>query len=183
LPRPAHRPNVVRYLLPERVETERLLLRTWTPEDADALAEIYRQPEYLEHMPPSDAVETVERFLRMWEQEGFGKWAACERASGRLIGRIGLMRHHDWPLVRDPVEVGWVLHRDFWGLGLATEGARAAVEAWRRYLPDATLYSFTVPGNERSRAVMERLGMRHRGAAVWRGLEHVWYALDRKEAG
>ena len=172
----------MQYSIPDTVETERLLLRMWEEEDAEPLAEIYTQPEYLETMPPSDAAETVARFRRLWETEGFGKWAACDRESGRLIGRIGLMRHHDWPLVARPVEVGWVLRRDYWGRGLATEGGKAAVEAWRRYLPgDDTLYSFTIPRNVRSRAVMERLGMTYGGSTVWRDLEHVWYSLARAD--
>jgi len=120
---------------------------------------------------------------RRWEEVGFAQWAACDRASGRLIGRIGLLRHHDWPLVPDPVEVGWVLHRDWWGEGLATEGAWASIAAWRRYLADEILYSFTVPENSRSRAVMGRIGMHYGGATTWRGLEHVWYSLDREDEG
>ncbi len=93
------------------------------------------------------------------------------------------MRHHDWPLAADPVEVGWVLHRDWWGRGLATEGGRASIEEWLGHLPDDRLHSFTVPGNERSRAVMKRLGLRYGGTTPWRGSEHVWYALDREDAG
>lgn len=174
---------MTRFLLPEEVVTERLLLRTWRSEDAAPLAEIYRQPEYLETMPPADAARQVEGWLRRWEEDGFGPWAACERAGGRLVGRIGLLRHRDWPLVPDPVEVGWVLRREHWGRGLATEGGRASVDAWRTHLPDELLYSFTVPGNARSRAVMERLGMGYGGTATWRGLEHVWYFLPRREEG
>ena len=82
----------------------------------------------------------------------------------------------------DPVEVGWVLHRDYWHRGLATEGGRASVEAWRPCLPDPQLYSFTAPENARSRAVMERLGMTYGGSTPWRDLEHVWYFLDRATA-
>lgn len=170
----------MRYLLPERVETERLVLRTWLPEDAEPLDEIYRQPGYLEHMPPADGKAQVAGWQHLWEDDGFSKWAACDRASGRLIGRIGLMRHHDWPLAPDPLEVGWVLHPDWWGKGLATEGGRASIAAWLRHLPDARLHSFTVPENTRSRAVMERLELTYRGTTVWRDLEHVWYALDRE---
>jgi RimJ/RimL family protein N-acetyltransferase len=171
-------------LLPEELRTERLLLRQFRPEDAEPLAEIYAQPEYLEHMPASDldgARAQIERWLRTWEDDGHGQWAAEELGSGRLIGRIGILRHHDWPLEpHDPAEVGWVLHRDWWGRGLATEGGRASLECWREYLPgDARLHSFTVPGNVRSRAVMERLGLTYRGRTTWRGLEHVWYATDR----
>jgi RimJ/RimL family protein N-acetyltransferase len=156
------------------------VLRAWREDDAEPLEEIYRQPDYLETMPPADAVEQIAGWRRRWADDGFGHWAACERETGRLIGRIGLLRHQDWPLVAEPVEVGWVLHREFWGQGLATEGARAAVDVWRRCLPeDDTLYSFTIPRNTRSRAVMERLGMTHGGSAVWRGVEHVWYFLER----
>lgn len=115
----------MRYPLPERVETKRLLLRTWLPEDTVPLDNIYRQPEYLETMPPANATEQIAMWVRRWEEDGLSHWAACDRASGQLIGRIGLIPHHDWPLASDPVEVGWVLHRDWWGRGLATEGGRA----------------------------------------------------------
>ncbi len=168
-------------MLPAEILTERLLLRTWEPEDAASLAEIYLQPEYLATMPPADAEEEIAITSRRWEDDGFAQWAACERESRRLIGRIGLLRHRDWPLAPDPVEVGWALHRDWWGKGLATEGGRASIDAWLRYLPDERLYSFTAPDNRRSRAVMERLGMTYGGTALWKGFDHVWYALDRKE--
>jgi RimJ/RimL family protein N-acetyltransferase len=56
--------------------------------------------------------------------------------------------HHDWPLSQSPVEVGWALHREWWGRGLATEGGRAALELWRERLDDPLLHSFTVPGGD-----------------------------------
>ena len=122
----------------------------------------------------------MQRFDYGWQADGLSHWAAVERESGKLIGRIGLLRHRDWPLEPDPVEVGWALHRDYWGRGLATEGGRAALEAWRTHLPgDARLLSITLPGNVRSRAVMERLGLTYRGEVDWRGHDHVWYAIDR----
>jgi RimJ/RimL family protein N-acetyltransferase len=96
-----------------------------------------------------------------------------------LVGRVGLFRHHDWPEAPDPVEVGWVLHPDCWGRGLATEAGRAAVECWREHLDDPQLLSITRPDNARSRAVMERLGLTERGTAHWHDHEVVWYALDR----
>jgi len=133
-------------------------------------------------MPPFDLARTRDQILRFalgWRHDGLGLWAAEELASGRFVGRLGLMRHHDWPAAPDPVEVGWVLHRDWWGRGLATEAGRAAVECWRACLDDARLISITTPANRRSRAVMERLGMTERGAAHWHGHDVVWYALDR----
>jgi [ribosomal protein S5]-alanine N-acetyltransferase len=77
-------------------------------------------------------------------------------------------------------EIGWVLHQDFWGKGLATEGGRAGVEVWRRQLPDEPqLISITTPENCRSRGVMNRCGLTLRGTAHWHGFDVVWYALDR----
>jgi RimJ/RimL family protein N-acetyltransferase len=139
------------------VVNERLALRMWEPRDAEPLAEIYRQPEYLETMPPANAATQIAMWRAGWEEDGFSQWAACDPVSGLLVGRIGLIRHHDWPLASDPAEVGWVLDREWWGRGLATEGGRASIEAWRAHLPDDRLYSFTAPENRRSRAVMARL--------------------------
>ena len=63
--------------------------------------------------------------------------------------------------------MGWTLDREYWGRGLATEGARASIDVWLEHLPDETLYSFTVPENTRSRAVMERLGMNNCFVKYW----------------
>ena len=160
-----------------------MLLRQWRADDAGSFVELYRQPGYLEHMPPLDLEGTrlqVERFAGCWKDDGFCQWVAEDSSTGVVIGRIGLIRHHDWPLAPDPVEVGWTLHRDYWGRGLATEGGRAAMECWRDLLRDERLISITVPGNVRSRAVMERLGLTYRGSTTWKGgLEVVWYAIDR----
>jgi [ribosomal protein S5]-alanine N-acetyltransferase len=134
-------------------------------------------------MPAHDVDATraqIGRFERGWAEDGLSHWAAVDVESGRLIGRIGLLRHHDWPVEPSPVEVGWVLDERFWGRGLATEGGRASMELWREHLPDdRRLISITVPANRRSRAVMERLGLTYRGTAHWHGYDVVWYAVDR----
>jgi RimJ/RimL family protein N-acetyltransferase len=169
-------------VIPQELRTERLLLRRWRNEDVEPLAEIYAQPEFLEHMPPLDLEGTraqIARFEQGWARDGLSHWAAVDPTSGTLIGRIGLLRHRDWPLAELPVEAGWALHRDWWGRGLATEGGRASVESWREHLDDPQLLSITLPANARSRAVMERLGFTYRGETFWRGSDHVWYALDR----
>lgn len=172
-------------MVPREVETDRLLLRQWRDEDAEPLYEICSQPEYLETMPAQDLEHTraqVERFRQRWADDGYCQWAACERETGRLIGRVGLLCHRDWPLSERPLpEVGWVLHRDWWGRGLATEGGRAGVDAWREHLPDEPrLYSFTTPDNQRSMAVMRRLGLVQGGHGVrWHGYEMVWFFVDR----
>lgn len=172
-----------RVRLPEEIQTERLLLRQWRSDDAEPLAAIYAQPEFREHMPALDLDQTraqVERFARQWDEEGFSHWAAEDLETGRLIGRIGLLRHRDWPPGGAPAEVGWSLDRAYWGRGLATEGGRAAMTCWRELLvDDDDLISITTPANVRSRAVMERLGLSYRGATHWHGFDVIWYATDR----
>ena len=82
------------------------------------------------------------------------------------------------PLGGDPVEAGWSLHPIAWGRGLATEGGRVAVAAWREHLPaEPSLISITLPNNGRSRRVMEKLGFAYAGTATWHGYDVVWYSL------
>ena len=103
-------------------------------------------------------------YQRLWDEDGFANWAACERETGRLIGRIGLLRHDDWPLVDEPGRGGLDARSRATGAAASRPRAgRRPIDAWREHLPDETLYSFTVPQNTRSRAVMERLGMRFGG--------------------
>jgi RimJ/RimL family protein N-acetyltransferase len=114
------------------VETARLLLRPWQPDDLAEFTRLLTDPvvtRYIVvHTPftPEDVAELSERTLAQWERNGFGPWAAIEKASGRWVGRIGLDELADWPGPHK-VEVGWELHREFWGRGLATEGGRAGL--------------------------------------------------------
>jgi RimJ/RimL family protein N-acetyltransferase len=163
-------------------ETERLRLRGWKPEDVPALARVLDHPEvtrYL-HLPGFESPgDTVERLCRHWAQRGFGHWAVEERASGELIGRLGLLHHRDWTLDPENVEVGWVLARAAWGRGLATEGGRAALRYGFERLGVPRIISIADPANRASRRVMEKLGLTLGGAARWRGVDVVWYSIER----
>ena len=169
--------------VPRELETERLLLRQWRESDLEPLAAIYSEPEFLEHMPALDLEQTHAQIRKMaadWDTVGISHWAAELRETGELVGRLGLLRHFDWPESESPVEAGWSIGRDFYGRGLATEGARASVEAWREHLPDDDpLICITTPANTRSRAVAERLGMSLAGATRWHGFDVIWYELAR----
>ena len=164
------------------IETPRLLLRRWKPEDVPALARIYADPEvirYMAAMTPETTGRQVRRFMRGWEQDGFSLCAAVYRSTGRLIGRIGLIRHRDWPEKDSPVEVGWLLDRRFWGRGLATEGGRASLRYGFERLGLERIISIASPENITSRRVMQKCGLEYGGATRWRGHDVVWYAIDR----
>ena len=105
-----------------RVETARLLLRPWQAEDLAEFTRLLTDPvvtRYIVvHTPftPQDVAELSERTLEQWERNGFGPWAAIEKATGRWVGRIGLDELPDWPGPHK-VEVGWEPHREFPGRG------------------------------------------------------------------
>jgi RimJ/RimL family protein N-acetyltransferase len=107
------------------VETARLLLRPWQPYDLAEFTRLLTDPvvtRYIVvHTPfsPQDVAELSERTLEQWERNGFGPWAAIEKHTGRWIGRIGLDELADWPGPHK-IEVGWELHREFWGQGLVS---------------------------------------------------------------
>ena len=144
------------------LETECLILRQWRDSDGDAIAAMNANPEVMRFFPKTrDRAESdamLERFREKWNHDGFS-FAAVEVKGGGLIGFTGLGRS-DFPAHLAPcVEVGWRLARHAWGQGYATEAARASLAHGFDALALAEVVAFSVAGNRRSRAVMERLGM------------------------
>jgi RimJ/RimL family protein N-acetyltransferase len=121
----------------------------------------------------------IDRLRRQWERCGYGEWAVEEKATGELIGKIGLTHHPDWPAGDAKVEIGWTLAPRAWGRGFATEGARVALAHAFGELMLPRVISIARTDNHRSIRVMERLGLREQGYAHWRGSQMVWYAVDR----
>jgi RimJ/RimL family protein N-acetyltransferase len=169
----------------DEVATRRLRLRRWRDDDLAAYRRITGDPAVMAHFPgvltPAEADGQVEWFEHHWRRHGFGVWAVEHRRTGDLIGRIGLVVHTDWPHGPSEAEVGWLLGRPWWGQGLATEGAMAAVREAFGPLRLRRLVSITRPDNERSRRVMERLGMLEQGSRHWRDEPAVWYAVDHPD--
>jgi len=145
--------------------TERLVLRRWREEDRQPFAAMNADPAVMEHFPAplsrSESERFVDRIERAFEVDGFGLWAVEVRSSGAFAGFVGLARPGFEAAFTPAVELGWRLARPFWGLGLATEGARAALAYGFEVVGLEEIVSFTAVGNARSRRVMERLGMTH----------------------
>jgi RimJ/RimL family protein N-acetyltransferase len=167
------------------IVTRRLVLRPWREDDLDPYAQIFGDPEvtrYLGEGAPLTRAQSEERIAYLvshWQEHGFGHWATEERATGSLIGRIGLLHHPDWPEDPDNVEVGWTLARAFWGRGLATEGALASLRYGFETLDVDRIISITSPTNRASRRVMEKAGLTLAGQSFWRNGGVVWYAIER----
>ena len=146
------------------VETERMVLRPWAADDLDALVAIFAQPAFW-HYPfgrgftREETEGFLERQFEHWATHGFGSWAAELKESRRLIGYIGLAVPTWLPEVMPAVEVGWRLHPDHWGRGLATEGGRASVRYGFEDLDLDRIIAVVMPENVASRRVMAKLGM------------------------
>jgi RimJ/RimL family protein N-acetyltransferase len=149
------------------VETDRLRLRQWTCADYESFAALNADPKVMEFFPSvltraeSDAM--ADRCAGLIREKGWGPWAVELKPRGGFVGLVGLHTPSSELPFSPCVEVLWRLAIEHWGKGLASEAARAACEFGFRSLELEEIVSFTVVGNRRSRAVMERLGMQLSG--------------------
>ena len=145
--------------------TRRLLLRPWKDEDLPAFAAMNDDPDVMAFLPnrlsreESDAL--AERIRSQIDTQGWGLWALEVTGIAPFTGFVGLSAPRFEAHFTPCVEVGWRLARTYWGKGYATEAGRAAITYGFETLGLSQIVSFTTQGNWRSRAVMERLGMRH----------------------
>ena len=147
------------------IRTERLVLRRWLQRDRGPFAAMNADPEVMAHFPAmlsreeSDAL--VERIEAAFDQHGFGLWALEVRSTGTFIGFTGLSVPGFEAAFTPAVEIGWRLQRSAWGQGYAAEAARATLEVAFDQIGLPEVVSFTSTVNDRSRALMHRLGMTH----------------------
>ncbi len=149
--------------MPVVLESARLRLRPWRDDDLDAFAALSADPAVMEHLlplPDRDACDAVAARVRQHHADhGFGFWAVELPNVCSFIGFVGLV-HVTYPAPFTPaVEIGWRLGSAHWGHGYATEAARLALRDGFTRLGLAQIVALTVPANQRSRRVMERLGM------------------------
>ena len=147
--------------------TARLVLRGFTDADREPFAALNADPRVMAHYPATltraESDAQIERILGTWREYGYGLWALQRRVDGAFLGYAGLAPvPADVPAGAD-VEVGWRLAFEHWGRGYASEAARASLGHAFDVLGVARVASFTAETNERSRRVMQRLGMRPAG--------------------
>lgn len=152
----------------KNLETPRLILRRWRPEDIDPFHRINSDPQVMEFFPaPLTLDQTrslVSRIESSFVEKGFGLWAAELKANGEMIGFIGLSVPAFGAPFMPCVEIGWRLSPAHWGKGLASEGARCSLEFAFRDLGLPEVVSFTSGLNQKSRRVMEKIGMAYNPA-------------------
>jgi len=176
-----------------RLETERLVLRSWREGDVDPFHAINSDPDVMATLGPvmsrDEVAALIDRVTAIETEHGHTFWALERREDARLIGWCGVIRGSVGPIV-GKLEIGWRLARDAWGLGYVTEAARATLGWLFANRDDDAAWAITSVSNQRSRAVMERLGMSYRPeldfdhpkiAAGDPLRRHVAYALTRAE--
>lgn len=147
--------------------SKRLRMRQWREADRAPFATLNADAKVMAFFPAaldrqaSDA--QIERWSAQIEQRGWGLWAAERIDTGEFIGFIGLQVPATALPFGPCVEVGWRLAAPHWGRGYATEGGRAALGVAFGMLDLPEVVSFTAIHNQRSRAVMQRIGMHDSG--------------------
>lgn len=134
------------------IETKRLLLREYTPEDFDALYEIISDPETMAHYPKPYDREGTQRWINWcldsYARQGFGLWAAVLKETGKCIGDCGLsLQNIDGETLP---EIGYHIHKKYWRQGLAKEAARAVRDWAFQHTAYDALYSYMNHSNEAS---------------------------------
>lgn len=176
------------------LETARLRLRDWRAGDAEAFARLNGTPKVMEFLPAvldragSDAL--LARIRDHRATHGFALWAVEVKGGAAFVGAVGLMRVPETLPFHPALELAWRLDAAHWGNGYASEAAAACLGAAFDRLGAERVVAYTVPANVRSRAVMERIGLRRVDGGDFdhpalpeghRLRRHVLYALTQAE--
>lgn len=166
--RPLHIPSI---------ETDRLTLRAFVPEDVDRLAVLLGDPAVMRYMPArkpltrKQAEASLRRINMLWYAHGCGRWAVVCNADSRMIGWCGL----EYLAEVDETEVLYLLDPAYWGNGFATEAAHASLRWGFEELQLDHIIGVAFPENAASRRVLEKNGLAYEGARHISGCDMVQY--------
>ena len=170
-----------------RLETERLRLREWLPEDREPLAAMNADRRVMEFFPhPLSRAESdafFDRIVAEWAESGRGLYAVERRGDGRLIGLTGLHRAAFEASFTPCIEIGWRFVAEVWGQGYATEAAQACRQYAFETLGADEVCSIIRDTNTASQQVALRNGMHKADRMVkhYRGVDmpHDRYVVSR----
>ena len=176
------------------LETDRLILRTFTLNDVDAMTAIDQDPAVCEFLPALGTRETTEagikRIIHHHQEHGFSLYAVETKNTHIFLGFVGLAIPSFEAHFTLAVELGWRLSSQYWGKGYATEAAKAVLHYAFTQLNLREVVSFTVVNNLASRRVMKKIGLHHNPeddfdhpklASDSPLQRHVLYRLTKKE--
>jgi [ribosomal protein S5]-alanine N-acetyltransferase len=163
------------------LETSRLLMRPFVLDDAPALFRILGDPQVMRfsvggpHQSPAATARWIEGVIRHQDKYGFSMSAVLSRDHSELIGKCGLAVLHD-----GRTEIGYRMRRDRWGVGYATEAARAWLDRGFRALGLTQIVAMIEEANDPSIRVARKIGMRVAGPEVFHGIPVIAYVAGSK---
>jgi [ribosomal protein S5]-alanine N-acetyltransferase len=166
------------------LSTPRLTLRPFEAEDAEPLHRILLQENILQYFPPSTpptlekAQRIIDHQLTHWADHGLGWWAVQLREGDDLIGWNGLQYLPE----TGEVEIGYLLSKDAWGRGYATEGARAGLQFGFETLGLTTIIGLVHRDNVASQRVLLKCGMTFLAESEYFGMILRKYTIDCRSA-
>lgn len=140
-----------------RIETERLVIRDFSPEDAEDLQEIFGDCETMKNCEPAYGMDKTRDFLMDFCIGRRGAVAATLKETGKLIGYILFKEYEE-----EVYEIGWIFNRNFWRQRFAYEACRAVMEHGFRDMGVHKIFAEAIDG-VKSVGLMKKLGMRHEG--------------------
>ena len=162
------------------IQTARLYLRQFTPDDLDDLYRIYSDPEimkYLSGVRTREATEiAIHTMLKHWEEHNFGLWALVHKIDGKMIGRCGLNFLEKTP----EVQLGYTLDKVYWNQGLATEASLASLNYGFQILNLQRIVAIALPENITSQRLMQKVGMKYEKNAHYYETDVVYYSISRE---
>ena len=165
------------------LETERLLLRKFTPEDLDELIALRSDDEVIKYLGgrklqnPEAIAKRLQFYLDCYEKLGFGMSAMIWKKENEMIGWSGLQ-----PLDgTTEIEVGYGMVKRFWGRGVGYECASAWLSYGFEQANLERIVAVASPANTGSWRIMEKCGMHYEKTETHYGMECVFYAISKSE--
>lgn len=163
------------------IETERLLLRSYEPEDFEPLYQLWSDAEVMKYVRAGwtptrqEVTDYFPRVRKRWGERGFGHLAVTLKESGEFIGYCGFQYIEETP----EVELLYGLARPHWRKGYTTELARACLRWVFENTELERIVALAHPENVGSWRVMEKVGMRYEKMAHHYDGDLVYYAIER----
>ena len=166
----------MKYLIPEKVETRRLILRRFKEDDWVDLHQLYSDPECTRYtiqrtLTEGESWRTMAAMIGHWQIRRYGPYAVEDKNTGKVMGPVGLWYPNDWP----GPEIKWAISRVYWGLGYASEAARAVKKIAADCMPEISLISLIFSDNEASIKLAEAIGAKFEKEIEFRGqIAHIF---------
>jgi len=162
------------FLIPQKLETERLILRTFKESDWKDLYEYYSDEvcmKYTVGRPLADweVWRSVATMVGHWQFRKYGPYAIEVKTNGKVIGPVGLWYPMEWP---EP-EIKWGLARSYWGMGYAKDAAKAVLQMIKEFLPHFKPMSLIAFENTNSIKLAESLGATYEKTIPFRGKDNA----------